>query len=144
MCGTCFFRIDSSNHLCSVVKGLLSLESSLSDDRPTWLPVIPWQITLVCLLTQTLGAVEKQDLSSLVIMKISNYYNSILLININNLNHKINKILFPHSTNTVSFINPACYNNQNTSTQHRTSIYVIKLFEIHHLLYALLKRQLWW
>lgn len=28
----------------------------------TWLPVMPWQMTLVYLLTQTLGVVEKTNL----------------------------------------------------------------------------------
>lgn len=68
MGGSCLFGVDSSDHLGAVVECLLGLESSLSGQRSTWLPVMPWQMTLVCLLTQTLGAVEKQDLSSLVIM----------------------------------------------------------------------------
>jgi len=115
MSSTCFFRVDSSNHLCSIVEGLLSLESSLSESRPTWLPVIPWQITLVCLLTQTLGTVEKQDLSSLVIMKISNYYNSILLININN--------LYLNQQNTISPLREDREIKQYSSSQPQDYIF---------------------
>jgi hypothetical protein len=57
MSGSCLLGIDSSDHLRAVVEGLLGLEGALRDGRGTWLPVIPWQMTLVCLLTQTLGAV---------------------------------------------------------------------------------------
>ena len=63
-----FLRVDSADHLSAVVKSLLGLEGALDELKGTWLPVTPWQMTLVCLLTQTLGAVEKQDFRNLLSM----------------------------------------------------------------------------
>lgn len=57
MCGSSLLGVDSTNHLCSIVERLLSLEGSLDRRSVTWLPVIPWHMTLVYLLTQTLGTV---------------------------------------------------------------------------------------
>ena len=67
--GACFFGIDTSNHLGVIVECLLSLEGSLNKRDDTWLPVIPWQMTLVCLLTQTLAPVEKRFLQTLLSIK---------------------------------------------------------------------------
>jgi hypothetical protein len=64
--GAGFLWVDSSDHLRAVVKGLLSLEGSLNGASSTWLPVIPWQMTLVYLLTQTLGAVLNMLLKTLL------------------------------------------------------------------------------
>ena len=69
MGGSCFFGVDTSNHFSMVVECLLSLEGSLSGMMDTWLPVIPWQMTLVFLLTQTLAPVEKKFLQTLLIIK---------------------------------------------------------------------------
>ena len=46
----CLLGVDSSDHLGVVVEGLLGLEGSLGRIMGTWLPVIPWQMTLVFLL----------------------------------------------------------------------------------------------
>jgi hypothetical protein len=62
MFGSCLFGVNSSDHLCFVIECLLSLEAALGEFRSTWLPVIPWQMTLVCLLTQTLGAVDVENM----------------------------------------------------------------------------------
>lgn len=66
MGGSCLFGVDSSDHLCFVVEGLLCLVGALDEGRCTWLPVMPWQMTLVCLLTHTLGAVENRLLHTLL------------------------------------------------------------------------------
>ena len=65
----CFLGVDSSHHLGVVVEGLLGLEGSLSRTSGTWLPVMPWQMTLVFLLTQTLAPVEKKLLHTLLSIK---------------------------------------------------------------------------
>jgi len=66
---SCFLGVDSSDHLGVVVEGLLSLEGSLSGGSGTWLPVMPWQMTLVFLFTQTLAPVEKRFLQTLLSIK---------------------------------------------------------------------------
>lgn len=66
MSGSSFLGIDSSDHLRLVIQRLLRLEGSLRGGSNTWLPVIPWQMTLVCLLTQTLGAVLNMRENTLV------------------------------------------------------------------------------
>ena len=65
----CLLGVDSSDHLGVVVEGLLGLEGSLGRIMGTWLPVIPWQMTLVFLLTQTLAPVEKKLLHALLSIK---------------------------------------------------------------------------
>ncbi len=57
MGGSCLLGIDATDHLSVIFEGLLGLVGSLDERGDTWLPVMPWQMTLVCLLTQTLGAV---------------------------------------------------------------------------------------
>ena len=69
MSGSSFFRVDATDHLGFVFEGLLGLEGALDEGRGTWLPVIPWQMTLVCLLTQTLGTVENRFLHTLLSIK---------------------------------------------------------------------------
>ena len=66
MSGSCFFGVDSADHLCVIIECLLGLEGALGEVGVTWLPVMPWQMTLVCLLTHTLGAVEKRLLQTLL------------------------------------------------------------------------------
>lgn len=72
MLGSCFFGVDSSDHLSLVVECLLSLEAALGDAIVTWLPVIPWQMTLVCLLTQTYGAVEVENMRVKTLLSMVN------------------------------------------------------------------------
>jgi uncharacterized membrane protein YeaQ/YmgE (transglycosylase-associated protein family) len=59
-----------------VFEGLLGLVGALSGEGGTWLPVMPWQMTLVYLFTQTLGAVVLNNLErvllSIMVNKISN------------------------------------------------------------------------
>ncbi len=74
MGGSCLFRIDTSHHLGVIVESLLGLESSLDERISTWLPVIPWQITLVFLLTHTLGVVLNIDVITLENMIDVNIY----------------------------------------------------------------------
>jgi hypothetical protein len=59
-----------------ILEGLLGLVGALRGRRGTWLPVMPWQMTLVYLLIQTLGVVELNILArvllSIMVNKISN------------------------------------------------------------------------
>lgn len=66
MSASCLFGVDTADHLGVIIEGLLGLEGALGEMGSTWLPVMPWQMTLVCLLTQTLGAVEKRLLQTLL------------------------------------------------------------------------------
>jgi hypothetical protein len=55
---------DAAHHLGAVLEGLLGLEGALSQIGGTWLPVMPWQITLVCLFTHTYGLLFEKVRSS--------------------------------------------------------------------------------
>jgi hypothetical protein len=78
--GAGFFGVDAADHFGMVVQCLLGLEGALGEGGVTWLPVIPWQMTLVCLLTQTLGTVEKKFFTTLLNMtnkiSVSRHINS--------------------------------------------------------------------
>ena len=62
--------VDSADHLGVVFEGLLGLVGALGGEGSTWLPVMPWQMTLVCLFTQTLGVVLNMRVKTLLSMDL--------------------------------------------------------------------------